>query len=170
MSEFDPTAASQTLESILGNGAFGRRRVDPASRLDDLSKQGLLTGNDAQELRALLTRVTSAPEPSAPPILPEIDAVLGRAKSEVAVTILKTLRFILSTHPTAADHGQAHQRRSIPEIPYDPDAASEGCLEGALGGAAVGAALGGVPGALAGAAVGGILGGWIRGFGAGWGE
>jgi hypothetical protein len=171
MSEFDPTIASKILDSILGNGLSRLGDANPGSHLSELTKQGLLTADDAQALQALVAKAKSGSKASTPTILPQVDGALGAAKSEVAVTTLMTLRYILSMQPSAPRQAQTDQNLlSIPQIPYDPGAASEGCLEGATAGALVGAAFGSVPGAIWGAGLGGVMGGLVRGFGEGWGE
>lgn len=171
MSEFDPTVASKILDSILGNGPSHLGDANPGSHLSELTKQGLLTGDDAQALQALLSKAKSGSTASAPTILAQVDGALGDARSEVAVTTLKTLRYILTTQPSASGQAQTdHNLLSIPQIPYDPGAASEGCVEGATAGALVGAAFGSVPGAIWGAGIGGVMGGLVKGFGEGWGE
>lgn len=166
MPELDPATMSKIFDSTLSQ-LQGAVRVDPGSALDQLAKHGLLTDKEKQALQTILNKSHANPKPSAGDVVKDVDAVLGgTGEGTVANVILKTIRFLDSAQAAA---GQPHQQGllSIPNLPWDPAAASDGCVAGGVGGGLAGAAVGGVPGAIFGAAVGGIIGALIEGVGHG---
>jgi hypothetical protein len=169
MSELDPDVMSKIYDSVLSQ-IQRTQLTDSGSHLDQLSKHGLVTDKERQTLQAILSKAHSQPAPSRTVVAKEIDAVLsdGNVKSPVAEILLKTIRFLDNTQSAPEQPGQLQQNLlSIPDVEWDPAAASDGIVEGGAGGAVAGAAIGGVPGAIFGAAVGGVIGGLIKGFGHG---
>lgn len=165
MPELDPATMAKIYDSVLSQ--LPQVKPDPGAALDQLSKDGLLTDKEKQTLHTILTKGHSNPKPSSAEVVKEIDAVLGGSREDaVATVILKTIRFLDNAQASAGHPGQ-QDLLSIPNVPWDPAAGSDGCVAGGVGGAIVGGAVGGVPGALFGAAIGGIIGGLIEGVGHG---
>jgi hypothetical protein len=170
MSEFDPTATSRALDTILNRvhelPTFGVG--DPRSQVDGLQKGGLLTDEDAQTLRTILTSLHSQPPPAGSAVVEEIDALLNGHTPirPVMVSILKTIRFMASLQATADKDGQQPETLlSIPRIDLGEagDGAVEGGGFGALAGGEIGA-LSGPGGAALGVAIGALLGGLVGGL------
>jgi hypothetical protein len=171
MSEFDATTASQILGSVLSQ--FEQKGLGKTSaQLDQLTASHLITNDDKETLETVLSKGKTNNGGSGSAMVSEVDAILKEDKvgSEVAKIILNMLK-LADNLPSVAvgppPSGQ-HNLQTIPNIPWDSGAASDGIVEGGAAGAGIGILVGDVPGAIFGAAVGGVIGGLVEGFGHGW--
>ena len=87
---------------------------------------GCFTDKDKQTLQGVLRRASSEGKPSAAAVPGD-----GTAQSAVALALLKTIQFITNTQSKDEHPGQHQQNLlSVPDIPWDSGAASDGVVGG----------------------------------------